>query len=173
MSKKSLITSDMINLVKSVVSTADIEKVVFDECRAFTIGKVTMSRGNTRGVTVYTDDSFDNDYRDVWKNDVGEILRKELHKEFPELYILKDSKFKALLKKISEDELDLFKENGFDHIKIGDNNYTLIRIVKPNLLFSHKDDYNDYHIEPKLESYIIEDDENEVEDENVKSTELF
>lgn len=174
MGKKSLITNDMINLVKSSLKEIEIEKVSFDEYRAFSVGKVTLTREPGKKVYMYLDEAFDVDYKVLWMNDVGEILRKEMRKDDPELYVLKDSKFKALVKKISDDEIDSFKENGFVHLKFGDNMYTIIRIIKPYSVFSYRDRTNDYYIEPKFESYIIETDEDDkIKEEELKSTELF
>ena len=174
MGKKSLITNEMINLVKSSIAEIEIEKVSFDEYRAFSVGRVTLTKEPGEKVYMYLDETFDNEYKSLWKADVGEVLRKEMRKESPELYILKDSKFKALVKKIGDDEMDSFKENWFVHFKIGDNSYTIIRIIKPFHVFSYKDRSNDYAIEEKFESYIIEDDEDKkIKEEDLKSTELF
>lgn len=173
MKKESLITNDMINLVKDSLPNMAIEEVSFDRCRAFSVGRATISKDPDGSVHMYLDETFDSDYRNVWKEDVGEVLRKEMSRKEPELYIFTDPKFKVLVKKIRDEEIESLSERNLVHFMLGDNSYTIIRIVKPDSLFSCRDTSNDYEIEQKFESYIVEVEPEEEEDEGQKSTELF
>lgn len=177
--RRTLITSDMIKLVKSSIANATITKENFDEVRSFSIGRCTMVRNTDGTLNAYLDTTFDADYKKIWKADVGYVLTKELRKKEPMLYVMSDGRFKALIKLISDDEYDRFKENGFDHFKMGDYWYTIIRIVKKDGGFQFKDSTNDYVIEDEnpYDQYEMFDNDKEqlaekYEDE-LKETELF
>ena len=162
----------MIKLVNSYAAKSTIQKIKFNQYRSFYIGRVSVSRDAEGQVVHYLGDGCDTRYFMIWKDDVGFILTREMKKKDPELYIMSNNRFKAMLKRIDDSELASFTENGYNHVKIGDMNYTIIRIVKPGSRFSERDTINDYFEEGDIDVIVKKDDDEEV-DKFAKSTELF
>lgn len=171
--RKTLITNEMIKLVKDSINTDELRKIEFNGPKSFYIGRCRITRNPGGQIYLNLEDGYDKEYGILWRADVGNILKNELKKQDPELYELMDSRFHALLKRISEDELEAFKENKFAHVKIGDTYYTVIRIIKPDGWYSNKDYKNDYYEDTDIENYIEEDTIEEIEEEEQKSLELF
>lgn len=173
--RKTLITNEMIRLVKDSVKNDELKKIVFDCPKAFYIGRCKITRDIEGKIYLNLEEGYDKEYGILWRNDVGNILKNELKKSDPEIYELIDPKFRALLKRISDDEFESYKENKFAHVKIGDTYYTIIRIVKPNEWYCNKDSKNDYYVDMDIERYIEEDteEENENIEEAPQSFELF
>lgn len=144
MSKRRLITTEMIKLVRDSVKNGEIVRMGFDDTKSFYIGRAKITRQPGARIFLYFEEGFDSDYGNVWRNDVGGVLQKELKKQDPEIYELIDVNFRALMKKISEDELESFRDNNLIHLKIDDDYYVIIRIIKPNGFYSVKDMHNDY-----------------------------
>lgn len=170
--RKTLITNEMINLVKDSIEHDEIKKFDLDGVRSFYIGRCRIIRNPNGELYLNLDEGYDREYGMLWNNDVGNILKNELKKKDPELYEMIDSRFKVLLKKISDDELESFKENKFAHVKIGDSYYTIIRIIKSDGWYCYKDSRNDYYESADLDD-IIEENEPDGIEENPKSLELF
>lgn len=170
---KTLITNEMVNLVKDSLPNDTIVKIDFTKWTTFYIGRCKMTRDPEANVYLKLEEGFDKEYAELWKNDVGNVLQKELNKKDPEVYEVIDKRFRALIKKISEEEAESFAEAGLIHLQIGDALYTIIRIIKPSDLYSNKDYKNDYY-EEDVECYSIyaDDAEEEVEIER-KSIRLF
>lgn len=128
---KSLITKDMIKLVQSSVEP-QITKWDFSNRSAFRIGRVLVTKtGNNRPI-LYLDQEYDQEYSKMWNDDVGRLFVKELKKQDPQIYEVRDSKFKAIVRLADKDELESLKERGFLHVKLGDDYYTIIRVLRPD-----------------------------------------
>ncbi len=156
MRKTKLITADIIKLVKSALKdNKDVTKYNFGQFDKFMIGNyiVTIRKGEKPIINL--GDNQSSEYFKIWREDVGGVLTKELKKEDPELYELKTSTFKVLLKKINEGEYLEFCNKKMDHIMIGNDGYTIIKAVPIKKGYGDKTD--DYSLE-------IE------EDEEIKNT---
>lgn len=171
MAKKTLITSDIIKLVQS--SNANV--VPFDVNRYVNIkiGRVLISKGVGADPILNLDASVDKDYMELWNNDVGRLLVRELKKESPNIYELNDEKYKALLILVDESDYDLRKEKGFLHVEFGDNRYTIVKIVKPGESYKENDNRNDYFSSFSVDDVVeqsVDDEPNEID---IVETELF
>lgn len=148
--KTKLITSDIIKLVKSALKEKpEVKKYNLDRFNRFAIGNyvVTMIKGEKPVINI--GDNQSTEYYKVWREDIGGVLLKELSKEDPELYEIKTSSFKVLLKRIAEGEYLDFVNKKMDHIMIGNFGYTIIKAVNPKKTYGDKVD--DYDIEPEDE----------------------
>ena len=165
----------MIKLVSDCAESDSLNKLSFDHVMAFYIGRCKILRYPDGTICLNLDEGFDKEYGEIWRNDVGGILKKELKKNEPCIYELIDSKFKALLKKISDDELEEFRKNKHAHVKICGEYYTIIRIIKSNGSYSKKDFKNDYYYDIDIDDYIYseKEDDCDVEDEQSESVTLF
>ena len=144
--KRKLISNDIKNLVQSALNSG-VEPVKF-ELEQFTriaVGDVYITKLKGEKPIVHITEHFSNEYAKLWNNDVGKILIKELRSEDNNLYEIITDTFKALVKLITKDELDEFKSKEFNHVKIGDNEYTIIKVVTKKKLYSDKTD--DYDVE--------------------------
>ena len=144
--KRKLISNDIKKLVQSALNSG-VEPVKF-ELEQFTriaVGDVYITKLKGEKPIVHITEHFSNEYAKLWNNDVGKILIKELRSEDNNLYEIITDTFKALVKLITKDELDEFKSKEFNHVKIGDNEYTIIKVVTKKKLYSDKTD--DYDVE--------------------------
>lgn len=171
--RKTLITNEMIKLVKDSIGNDEIKKIEFDGPKSFYIGRCRITRTIDGSIYLNLEEGYDREYGMLWKNDVGNILKNELKKKDPEIYELIDSRFRALLKRISDEELEVFTQNKFAHVKIGDVYYTVIRIIKPDGWYTNKDYKNDYYEDTDIESYVDDSTEEYDEEPEQKSLELF
>lgn len=176
MKRSKLITNDIKKLVCSACSKlGSINKYKFDHYNRFTIGSVGIIYILGNKPTLHVSEKYTQEYANLWRNDVGGILLNELKKDEPEIYEVKTSSFKAILKQIQEDELEEFNEQGFNHVTVGDTHYTIIKAIKNNRYYSSvTDDYdldNDF-----LQDNIItieEQDNTESEEQEDTSYSLF
>ena len=144
--KRKLISNDIKNLVQSALNSG-VEPVKF-ELEHFTriaIGDVYITKLKGENPIMHITEHFNKEYAKLWNNDVGKILIKELRSEDNNLYEIITDTFKALVKLITKDELDEFKSKEFNHVKIGNNEYTIIKVVTKKKLYSDKTD--DYDVE--------------------------
>lgn len=169
--RTSLITNDMIKLVKSSLPYGKIEKYNFDRFVSVYIGRAAVNRSADGKLYLSLEETFDSRYSRVWRNDVGEVLRKELSRSEPEIYEFVSKNFKALLKKVRDDEKESLAQRGLVHLIVGDSFYTIIRIIKPDGWYSMKDTKNDYYSNFDIEE-LVEDFDDE-DDEDVSSVKLF
>lgn len=169
--RTSLITNDMIKLVKSSLPYGKIEKYNFDRFVSVYIGRAAVNRPADGKLYLSLEETFDSRYSRVWRNDVGEVLRKELSRSEPEIYEFVSKNFKALLKKVRDDEKESLAQRGLVHLIVGDSFYTIIRIIKPDGWYSMKDTKNDYYSNFDIEE-LVEDFDDE-DDEDVSSVKLF
>lgn len=173
--KKKLISKDMKDLVQHMINQEAVCVVTYNPERysRITIGSVSIISINGEDPIMSITERYTKEYAELWKNDVGQVLMKELkrknRKNINNLYELQSDKFKALIKLITDDELAEFKEKGLDHIKLDDNYYTIIKIVTPNRHYSDKiDDYDiDYDVD-KLQDDV--NDESNEEDNKVSNS---
>ena len=160
MRKTKLITADIIKLVKSALKGDNvITKYNVGQFDKFMIGNyiVTIKKGEKPVINL--GDNQSSEYFKIWREDVGGILLKELRKDEPDLFELKSSKFKVLLKKIQEGEYLDFCNKKMDHIMIGNDGYTIIKAVPI------KKGYGD-----KTDDYLLDVDEDEEIKKVVKET---
>lgn len=145
MSKSSLISNDMIEMVQSEMFEGTLKKINFSNYISIYVGKVRMSKKGKNSPSLFIGDGISGSYLDMWKQDVGKILFQELKKDEPLVYVLKTKRFSAILKLITDEEYESFKERELDHILFGDNRYTLIRVYGKDDSFSDPDNKNVYH----------------------------
>lgn len=173
--KLSLVTEDLKNLVKASIPSANIRKYEFGFINRFNVGRIIIRYQKGSDPALELPESVNKNYMKLWKNDVGSVFVKELKKESPEIYELVAGSFKALIKKISDDELESFRQNGFDHLVLADSVYTILKAVGSRKSYSEiSDDYEldeDYQNGENL-SQIIENDSTYNEQPN-DSYELF
>lgn len=166
MKRSKLITNEIKKLVCSACSKVDnINKYKFDHYNRFTIGGVGITYMRGEKPVMNVSESYTTEYANLWRNDVGGILLAELKKQDPEIYEVKTSTFKALLKLISSDELENFTERGFNHVTVGDVHYTILKAIKANNFYSNLTD--DYDIENEIaqENIIVVEDNEETENQ--------
>ena len=84
--RKRLITNDMIKLVKSSLPYGKIEKYDFNRFVSVYIGRAAINHQADGKLYLSLEETFDSRYARIWRNDVGEVLRKELSKNEPEIY---------------------------------------------------------------------------------------
>lgn len=176
---KSLITTDIIKMVQhAIISNPNIVEYKFGNIDYFRVGKILITRAvdslNKPSTTLYLDEDCDNIYSVAWNQDIGKVLYRELKKTNPFIYELRAEHFKALLKRISSDEIDDFLEKGFVHTKICDAAYTIIKVVKKNVSYYTIERYSDYDIEQKSE--VVDENIDDVvteKEEDVSSYVLF
>lgn len=133
---KSIITSEIINLVKNDITefpNININPFKFLPAQAITIGVIRVVK-HPSGCYLYLPDDVGDTYMTEWKQDVGELLYKDFKKEkYSKYYELltqtPDVKYKVLLRLADDSEFDDLKERGFIHLTIGDNSYTIIKCV--------------------------------------------
>ena len=169
--RTTLITNDMIKLVKSSLPYGKIEKYNLDRFVSVYIGRAAINRPADGKLYLSLEETFDSRYSRVWRNDVGEVLRKELSRSEPEIYEFVSKNFKALLKKVRDDEKESLAQRGLVHLIVGDSFYTIIRIIKPDGWYSMKDTKNDYYSDFDIEDLV--EDFGDEDDEEVSSVKLF
>ena len=174
--KRKLISNDIKNLVQSALNSG-VEPVKF-ELEQFTriaIGGVYITKLKGEKPIMYITEHFSNEYAKLWNNDVGKILMKELRDDENNLYEIKTDTFSALIKLITKDELDEFKSKEFNHVKIGDNEYTIIKVVTKKKYYSDKTDDYDVEFEfeetnnPEIIDLDDDDEDDYLEDKEPKS----
>ena len=174
--KRKLISNDIKKLVQSALNSG-VEPVKF-ELEQFTriaVGDVYITKLKGEKPIMHITEHFSNEYAKLWNNDVGKILMKELRGDENNLYEIKTDTFSALIKLITKDELDEFKSKEFNHVKIGDNEYTIIKVVSKKKHYSDKtDDYDvEFEIEeannPEIINLDNDDEDDYLEDKEPKS----
>ena len=174
--KRKLISNDIKKLVQSALNSG-VEPVKF-ELEQFTriaVGDVYITKLKGEKPIMHITEHFSNEYAKLWNNDVGKILMKELRGDENNLYEIKTDTFSALIKLITKDELDEFKYKEFNHVKIGDNEYTIIKVVTKKKYYSDKtDDYDvEFEVEetnnPEIINLDDDDEDDYLEDKEPKS----
>lgn len=99
----------------------------FNNVEYFAIGFVTVVKHGT-GCMLNLKPEVNKAYMSDWRKDVGNILARDFRKNSAQgkYFEFKTNMTKTLLRRISDDELKEFKEQGFDHLKLGDYFYTII-----------------------------------------------
>ena len=157
--KKKLISNDIKKLVQSALDSA-ISPVKF-ELEQFTriaIGDVYVTKIKGQPPFMKVTEKFNKDYAELWRHDVGKILLNELKTDDNNLYEIITNTFKALVKLINIDELDDLKSNNMVHLKLGDNVYTIIKVVTLKRHYCDKtDDYDiDYDIDDNIDPMEVD-----------------
>ena len=174
--KRTLISNDIKKLVQSALNSG-VEPVKFklEQFTRIAVGDVYITKLKGEKPIMHITEHFNNEYAKLWNNDVGKILMKELRGDENNLYEIKTDMFSALIKLITKDELDEFKSKEFNHVKIGDNEYTIIKVVTKKKLYSDKtDDYDvEFEVEETNNPNIIDlddvDEDDYLEDKDPKS----
>lgn len=133
---KSVITNEIIDVIKNDTSefpNIDIKPFEFLPVHAITVGLVRVVK-HPAGSYLFLPDDTSGTYIAEWKQDVGELLYKDFKREqYSKYYELQtqspEFKYKAMLRLADKDEMDDLKERGFLHLIIGDNSYTIIKVV--------------------------------------------
>ena len=148
--KRKLISNDIKKLVQSALNSG-VEPVKFEleQFTRFAIGDVYITKLKGEKPIMYITEHFSNEYAKLWNNDVGKILIKELRGDNNNLYEIVTDTFKALVKLITNDEIDEFKSKGMNHVKVGDKEYTIIKVVTSKRHYCDKTD--DYDVEFDIE----------------------
>ena len=156
MIKTTIITDDIREMVNcSIKNNPVIEPLDLEQHKRFCVGNVTMAVTSDGHIVSYLPDDFTQEQSKLWRADVGGVLVKELRQSEPLLFEHKSEKFKVLLKKIRENELDDFKQRKLVHITIAESEYTIIKVA----------DITDvlYVKNTKSEKYVVEHPEEETE----------
>jgi hypothetical protein len=142
--KNKLITDDIKKLVSSACKdNVKLEKYKLEHYNRFRIGSVSILKMGDEKPILYLGETFTTEYQKLWNNDVGKVLIKELRKKDPDLYEIKTNTFRALLKKIGDDELSDHEEKKLVHLTIGDSKYTIIKAVSNKKVYAEfTDDYD-------------------------------
>lgn len=94
-------------------------------------------------------------YLKDWNLDVGKLMADTLKKKrFELIYIYETDTYTAVLRKCPDEDLEKVKESKFDHLYIGDNVYTIIRVVSINGSYAL---YDRRGFDP--DEYVIEEEE--------------
>lgn len=156
MIKTTIITDDIREMVNcSIKNNPVIEPLDLEQHKRFCVGNVTMAITSDGHIVSYLPDDFTQEQSKLWRADVGGVLVKELRQSEPLLFEHKSEKFKVLLKKIRENELDDFKQRKLVHITVAESDYTIIKVA----------DITDvlYVKNTKSEKYVVEHPEEETE----------
>lgn len=156
MIKTTIITDDIREMVNcSIKNNPVIEPLDLEQHKRFCVGNVTMAVTSDGHIVSYLPDDFTQEQSKLWRADVGGVLVKELRQSEPLLFEHKSEKFKVLLKKIRENELDDFKQRKLVHITLAESDYTIIKVT----------DITDvlYVKNTKSEKYVVEHPEEETE----------
>ena len=148
--KRKLISNDIKKLVQSALDSG-VEPVKF-ELEQFTriaVGDVYITKMKGEKPIMHITEHFNKEYAKLWNNDVGKILIKELRCDDNNIYEIVTDTFKALVKLIKKDEIDEFKSKDMNHVKLGDNEYTIIKVVTSKRHYCDKTD--DYDVEFDIE----------------------
>lgn len=174
---KSIITNDIITKLRDEIDSQEYSfgPFNFNEYNVIGIGAVGIVVSPTDHHLKLGDDVGHTYYKN-WKEDVGYLLVKDLKKNNrSNIYEFKSSVYKAILRKIDESELEAFEEKGFNHIQIGDYNYTIIKLTAANANYSNISISIDESLQEKKEDEAEEVDTHVSVDEvaELESVSLF
>ena len=168
---KKIISKEINSLVQTAYETAAGKS--FSDCSfgpmtiqsgfCLGIGRIQIVNGGVKTYLILAPE-LKKDYMQDWKKDVGDIFAKDCKKSnLSEYYKFETSSFTALLRKVSEEEYDTFKEAGHSFIKLGDFYYIVMKYMTPNQRFSQLENVENY-----FETPAVEPDEEEAEPEEVE-----
>ena len=106
---------------------AQCKEYKFNNVEYFAIGFVTVVKHGT-GCMFNLKPEANKAYMSDWRKDVGNILAHDFRKNSAQgkYFEFKTNMTKTLLRRISDDELKEFKEQGLYHLKLGDYFYTIM-----------------------------------------------
>lgn len=176
---KKIITKELISLVQNSynnsvndVDTAGALCIPAEIPIGFSIGigRVLVCNGGPNSYLVLAED-IGKSYMQDWKKDIGDVFIKDCKRNNLSAYYKYknfDNGSEALLRRISDEEYDDFKEKGFVHLKLGDFYYMLLKVVPPKGSYIDLDSEDEeliLHInEPEEEEeYKEEEEEQEIE----------
>lgn len=149
MIKSTIITEELKEMVTaSVIANPVIDPLDLSSHKRFCVGNVSMAVLPDGSIISYLPDDFTKEQATLWKSDVGGVLVKELRQSDCLLYEHKSEKFKVLLKKIRDCEIDDFKNRKLLHLTVAESEYCIIKVVKISDEF--------YLSNVKNEKYIVD-----------------
>lgn len=174
---KSIITNDIITKVSndSKLQSNSLVPYKFSSYDVFGIGAIKVV---VHGDEYYLDlhEDVGKTYLAVWNQDVGKLLIRDLRKkDKSHFYEFKTSTYKALLRRIDEDQVKEFKDLGFCHVLIGDYYYTIIKLINNGEHYCKINPLIDESLQEKKQQEEPEEEENISIDEvsEVESLSLF
>ncbi len=176
---KKIITKEIISLVQNSYNEA--AKVASDKplCvpaelnSGFTIaiGRVKVTNGGKNTYLTLADE-VNKSYMQDWKKDIGNVFVKDCKKENLGVYYKYFGVgFEALLKRLSDDELEEFNKLGFSHLKLGDYYYMIVKVIPANDTYSFFDRIDEDFTVP-VET-ADEEEEYKEEEQEIESLSLF
>ena len=180
---KKIITKELISLVQTAYNNALNESDGVEPLCipaeiptgiSIGIGRVRICNGGPNSYLVLADD-IGKSYMQDWKKDVGNVFIKDCKKNNLSVYYKFknfDNGAEALLRRISDEEYDDFKEKGFVHLKLGDFYYMILKVVPRNGSYidleTGDEDYFAHVDEP-----VEEEEEYKEEEQEIESLSLF
>lgn len=154
--KRKLISKDIKKLVQSALNAgAEPVKFELEQFTRIAVGDVYITKLKGEKPIMHITEHFSKEYANLWNNDVGKILVNDLRGEDNNLYEIVTNTFKALIKLIKKDEIAEFKSKDMNHVKYGENEYTIIKVVTSKRHYCDKTD--DYDVE-----FDIDEDNREI-----------
>lgn len=178
---KRLITKEIINEVEKMLKCENcvFSKYDISPNETFSIGGISIivSDGASR---LDLPENVSGEYFKGWLHDVGKILSKDINKNSGErVFELCANGKKALLHKITEDEMESAVESEFNHVQIADFWYTILKVTSESVPYSYNEQILDLDDANKNECFscIIDisegDTEQDTYDEYSESMALF
>lgn len=154
-----------------------VEPFMIPNYFAIGIGAILVVRTGDEHYLDLKDQDVTKAYMKDWNQDIGKILCKDYRKKnYSSLYLMTTPKHKVLLRRIAEDELNNFTDNGLRDVLIGDYFYTIVKILT-------NDEHDVWGSVDKVEENFVEAMEKEaadaaeeqelVEEEELESMSLF
>mgnify|MGYP004443460001 FL=1 len=127
-------------------------------CR-FCVDLITINRGADGHVWLYLSDDADKGYLDIWYKDSGAVLLKAIKKCPENVVEIIYGHMKALCVRLyfPEDYIEEIRKEGLVHLKVGDFEYTIVRVIPDTESFAVPAYYSVY-------DYTKSEDEEEVDD---------
>lgn len=136
------------------------------------IGKVRVSNVG-KDSYLYISNDVGKEYMKEWKKDIGGVYSSDCKKNnLSDYYKFSYNDTDVLLRRISDEELNDFESKGFVHVKLGDFNYMIVKVVLPEHSFVSFDSTDeDFSV---VDTNTDEEEDEEVEEEpEVESLSLF
>ena len=175
---KKIVTNEMIDIINNDIKlTKDIhiDEYEFLTNQSISVGLVTINI-HPNGCYLNLSSDVDKHYMLNWVEDIGEIVVNDFKHKTDAKYFefrtqLAVPEYKALLRRVRDDEYEEFKEKEFIHFKIGDFYYTLIKLVPANKGYNSKDSIHYIPVETTVEE--VEEEYDKSVEEDVHSLSLF
>lgn len=159
---KSLITHEIISTLKEDLhnNVGTLRQLDIELPFSISVGmiRITVTKND---MYLTLSEEVSSKYVNDWNADIGKLMSKTLKKRrFELIYIYETNIYKAIIRKCPDDEVEQITQSGFDHLHIGDDIYTIIRVVPRNGVFVF---YDRASFDP--DEYFTEEDNNEEDEE--------